>query len=74
MKKQSRIHLYKLVWCKIRYYQQLHDINDENLANSLGVRLRTLKEYDKSAENITLGKLDSFLYINNLNLNDLLNS
>ena len=74
MKNQHRLHLYKIVWCKIRYYQQLHDISDDILANHLGVHIRTLKEYDKTAENITLGRLDNFLYMNNLNLNDLLNS
>lgn len=73
MKKQ-RLRLYKLIWCKIRYYQQIHDISDETLANCLGVHTRTLKEYDKNAENVTLGKLDTFLYLNNINLNDLLNS
>lgn len=64
--------LYKLIWCKIRYYQRLNDLSNEELAAYLGVCERTLSEYDKHAENITLGKIDSFLRSENLNLGDLL--
>ncbi|MCR5142705.1 MAG: hypothetical protein K6C68_09295 [Ruminococcus sp.] len=67
-----RLPLYRLLWCRVRYYQQLHEISDEALANSLGVHIRTLKEYDKSAENVTFGRLDSFLYVNEMSLEDLL--
>ena len=70
----ERLTLYRWLWCRIRYYQQLNDITDNELANALGVHIRTLKEYDKTAENVTLGRIDSFLYINGLSLNDLLNS
>lgn len=73
-KRIERITLYKLIWCKIRYYQQLHNISDEELAMSLNVHIRTLHEYDKNAENVTLGRVDSFLYINNITLDELINS
>ena len=73
-KTTNRLPLHRQIWCRIRYYQQLHEICDEELAASLGVHVRTLKEYDKTAENVTFGKLDNFLYINGLSLNDLLNS
>lgn len=73
-RKIERITLYRLIWCKIRYYQQLHDISDEELARSLNVHIRTLHEYDKCADNVTLGRIDSFLLINNITLDELINS
>ena len=71
--KSNRITLQKYIWCKIRYYQQLNDISDSDLASSLDVAERTLKEYDKSANNVTLAKVDRFLYVNNMKISDLLN-
>lgn len=72
MKKDKRIPIYKKIWCKIRYWQSLKDISDNELANCLNVCDRTLKEYDRNAQHITLEKLDNFLYINNMELNDLM--
>lgn len=69
--KQQRITLHKKIWCKIRYWQQLNDIPDNQLSNDLDVVERTLREYDKNAGNISLYKLDRFLYINNLTLSEL---
>lgn len=71
MKKEKRIALYKKIWCKIRYWQSLKDIPDSELANYLQVGERTLHEYDKNAKNITLEKIDNFLYVNNMELSDL---
>ena len=65
---QGRITLYKLIWCKIRYWQSLHDVSDADLA----VGERTLRNYDKSAKEITLEKLDNFLMTNRLELHELL--
>lgn len=70
-KRENRITLYKKIWCKIRYWQQLNDIPDSQLSNDLDVVERTLKEYDKNAGNISLSKLDRFLYVNNLTISDL---
>lgn len=67
-----RIELFKLIWCKIRFWQSLRDIPDSDLASDLGVGERTLKDYDHCAKNITLEKLDSFLYLNNMSILDLL--
>lgn len=72
MRKEKRISLYKKIWCKIRYWQNLKDVSDSDLASYLNVGERTLHEYDKSAKNITLEKIDSFLYINDMELADLL--
>ena len=69
--KQQRITLHKKIWCKIRYWQQLNDISDGQLSNDLDVAERTLKEYDKNSGNISLYKLDRFLYVNNLTLPEL---
>lgn len=72
MRKENRISLYKKIWCKIRYWQNLKDISDSELAAYLNVGERTLHEYDKSAKNITLEKIDNFLYVNDMELADLL--
>ena len=69
--KNKHIPLYKKIWCKIRYWQSLNDVSDSDLATILNVCERTLREYDKNAQNITLEKLDRFLYANNMNLNEL---
>ncbi len=74
MKKTERIALYKIVWCKIRYWQNLHDISDTELAASLQVGERTLHEYDKNAGHVTMEKLDSFLVYNRIEITDLLNA
>lgn len=68
MKKEKRITLYKKIWCKIRYYQQLYDISDTDLANYLGVTTRTLKNYDRNASSLTLEHLDNFLYAVNIDI------
>lgn len=70
--KDKRITLYKRIWCKIRYWQSLKDISDAELAALLQVGERTLKEYDKSAQNVTLEKVDNFLYLTGIELSDLI--
>ena len=72
MRKENRISLYKKIWCKIRYWQNLRDISDSELAAYLNIGERTLHEYDKCAKNITLEKIDNFLYVNNMEIADLM--
>ncbi len=72
MKKMPRITLYKKVWCKIRYWQNLRDIADAELAADLQVGERTLHEYDKCAKHITLEKVDNFLEVNHMELDELM--
>ena len=67
----NRMTLYKLIWCRIRFWQNMQDISDQELADSLQVAKRTLKDYDRNAKNITLEKLDHFLSVNSLKLKDL---
>ena len=73
-KSKNKIALHKLLWCKIRLYQQLHDLTNQDLAAFIGVSERTLLEYDKDAKNITLGKLENFLLSEGLELDELLAS
>ncbi len=70
--KLKRIPTYRIIWGKIRYYQTIHEIEDTDLAKYLMVGIRTLKDYDKDAKNLTLEKVDNFLRLNNLEMNDLL--
>ena len=71
-KKTQRITFYKLVWARIRFWQNLRDVSDAELASYLQVGVRTLHDYDKSAENITLGRVDNLLYITGMDFNDLM--
>lgn len=73
MKKEKRIPLQKKIWCKIRCYQQLHDISDVELAASLDVSIRTINGYDKDSGNISLQRLDKFLYLYDMTITELLN-
>ena len=70
--KKKEVALNKRIWCKIRYYQQLNDLTNAELAAYLGVCERTLAEYDKNAEAITLGKIDKFLQSEDINLEELM--
>ena len=72
MKKEKRIAIYKKIWCKIRYWQSLKDVSDSELAAYLNVCERILRDYDKNARNITLEKVDNFLVVNSMELDELL--
>ena len=72
MKKEKRITIYKKIWCKIRYWQNLKDVSDTELAAYLRVCERTLRDYDKNARNITLEKIENFLTVNSMELDELL--
>ena len=70
--KQKHIPLQKTIWCKIRYWQLLHDWTDDELAMYLNCSTRTLQNYDHDARGLTLKMVDTFLCINDLTLDDLL--
>ena len=72
MRKEKRITIYKKIWCKLRYWQSLKDVSDSELAAYLQVCERTLRDYDKNARNITLEKVDNFLAVNSMELDELL--
>lgn len=71
--RNKRISLDKIIWCKIRYYQQLYDISDDDLAARLGVCSRTLANYDKDAKHLTIGNIDNFLHLTSMTLQELMN-
>lgn len=72
MKKPKRIPIYKSIWCKIRYWQMIYDMSDEELALILGIGNRTIREYDKCADNLTLCRVDKFLVATGMTLDELL--
>lgn len=53
-------------------WQSLKDVTDTEFATYLQVSERTLHEYNKNAKNITLEKVDCFLYMNDMELADLM--
>ena len=63
----------KKIWCKIRCYQQMYEISNADLAAQLKVHERTLHDYDKSADNITIGRLENFLRENHITFDELIN-
>jgi len=69
---QKRIPVQKQVWCRVRMYQHMHDISNARLASVLMVGERTLHEYDKRADKITLDKIDSFLSYAGITLTELM--
>ena len=71
-KKATRITLYRRIWCKIRYWQQLKEVSDAELASYLQVGERILHQYDISAENVTLGRVDNLLYVTGMELEELM--
>ena len=71
-KKTQRITLHRRIWCKIRYWQQLKEVSNAELASYLQVGERTLHQYDISAENVTLGRIDNLLYVTGMDFNDLM--
>ena len=66
------IPLPKMIWCKIRYFQQLNGISKEKLAEEMSVHPRTISNYDNRPENITLSQIDCFLRANGLEFKDLI--
>ena len=70
--KQKHIPLQKTIWCKIRYWQLLHDLTDDELAMYLNCSTRTLQNYDHDAKNLTLKTVDTFLCVNELTLEELM--
>ena len=54
----------KLLWDKIRYYQHLNDISNDELSELMMVHPKTLLSYDKKADNITLAQINHFVKYN----------
>ena len=48
--KTKRIPLQKMIWCKVRYWQSLHDISNEELEYREKVTVEYLGQYTEDAE------------------------
>lgn len=66
--KSKRIPLQKEIWCKVRYWQNLYDVSDEELASYLGCTERTLHNYDVDPSPVTLKTIDTFLFVIDMTL------
>ena len=66
--------LSRLIWCRIRFFQSLNEVSNEKLAKTLGVMPRTLYTYDKTAGNITLNQLESFIDEYSLSIEQLISN
>lgn len=64
--------LYSEVWSNIRGWQKNNSVSEARLAADLRVNERTLKEYDKSAHNLTLEKIDNLLTAEKISFSDLI--
>ena len=71
--KENKIPLHRRIWCKIRFWQKLYDIDDETLARYLMLSARTLREYDSDAGNLSLERLENFLSSTGLSIDMLIN-
>ncbi len=58
--KVPEITVSRLVWANIRKIQYLQGMTDESLASLIGCTERTLLNWDKSPEKITLNTLQLF--------------
>lgn len=64
--------LERVIWARIRYYQRVLQISDAQLADYLCVCQKTLRSYDKNAENLNIGQLGSFLAQTELTVIDII--
>lgn len=61
MKKSISISVSVMIWANIRKIQNIGHISDEKLAYILEVSTRTLYNYDKEPERLTLKKIEGFM-------------
>ncbi len=71
-KSEKAAPLHKLIWAKIRYYQSVMDISDAQLADYLCVCTKTLRSYEKNADNLTIGQIESLLVHTGLSIRDII--
>lgn len=73
MKKEKTIPVYRKLWLKIRYWQGINLVSNEELAKIIGVTTRTISNYDKDASSISLQMVDNFLVATRMDLITLYN-
>ena len=71
-KSEKAAPLQKVIWAKIRYYQSVMDISDAQLADYLCVCTKTLRTYEKNADNLTIGQIESLLVHTGLSIMDII--
>lgn len=62
-KKSKRIPLQKEIWYKVRYWQNINDVSDKDLAEYLGCSECTLHNYGAASSPVTLKTVNTFLYV-----------
>ena len=72
-KNGNKISLHRRIWCKIRFWQKLNEIDDETLARYLMLSVRTLREYDSDTGKLSLERLENFLSSTGLTIDLLIN-
>lgn len=61
MNKDINIHISTIIWANIRKVQRIRCISDEELACILEVSTRTLYNYEKEPERLTMKKIERFM-------------
>lgn len=69
--KPTSVPLHRQVWLKIRLWQKLNNASDETLARYLNLSVRTLREYDNNAGNLSLERVEGFMRTTGLTLEEL---
>ena len=64
--------IYDVIWSNIRRIQYLEHIPDYYLAEALNVTERTLINYDKEPQKITLERIQKFMDATNVTIDELI--
>ena len=71
--KANKVPLHRRIWCKIRCWQKINEVDDETLARYLMLSVRTLREYDSDAGHLSLERLENFMASTGLTIDMLVN-
>ena len=72
MRKQKENPIYDIIWSNIRRIQYLEHLTDYYLSEILNVSERTLMNYDKEPQRVTLDKIQSFMDATNVKIDELI--
>ena len=62
----NRFSISKKMWFKIRYWQNMLELTDVQLASFIGVCDKTLRALDKNCGTMTIDKVENFIVVNNM--------
>ena len=71
-KQQKENPIYDIIWSNIRRIQYLEHLTDYYLSEILNVSERTLLNYDKEPQRVTLDKIQSFMDATNVKIDELI--